>query len=179
VDRIEPNSRVVIDYVLRDDRGEVVSSSTGEVYIHGYAMLVPGLEAGLAGLGAGDAKKVVVPPDAGFGDHDAELVFEVDRADVPSNVKVGDEIVADSPEGEEAVMRVVEVKGEGVVVDMNHPLAGKTLTYEVTVKEVRPGTDAEVAEAARAFDEAGYGEGDPEPRLVQLTSKKSAKRDKK
>lgn len=179
MDRIQPNARVVLDYELRDDGGAVVDSSSGEdgepiVYVHGYGMLVPGLEAGVVGLTVGEEKEVVVAPEAGFGEHDGELVLEVDRSELPrpKEVKVGDEMVAESPEGEEAIMRVVEVKDDAVVVDANHPLAGKILRYKVKVREVREGTEAEIAEAARAFEEAGYSSGDSDPRLIQLTPKK-------
>jgi FKBP-type peptidyl-prolyl cis-trans isomerase SlyD len=183
VDTIQPNARVVLEYELRDDSGEVVDASSSEggepiVYVHGYGMIVPGLEVGVVGLKVGDEKEVVVPPDAGFGEHDEELVLEVDRADFPrpKDVKEGDEMVAESPEGEEAIMRVLEVKEDTVVVDANHPLAGKTLRYKVKVREIREGTEAEIAEAARAFDEAGYGAGDADAPagLVQL-GKKSPK----
>lgn len=182
MDSIQPNARVVLEYELRDDSGEVVDASTQEggepiVYVHGYGMIVPGLEAAIVGLKVGEEKEVVVAPEEGFGEHDEELVLEVDRTELPrpTEVKVGDEMVAESPEGEEAIMRVVEVKDETVVVDANHPLAGKTLRYKVKVREIREGSEAEIAEAARAFDEAGYSAEDSDPRLVQLGSKKTPK----
>jgi FKBP-type peptidyl-prolyl cis-trans isomerase SlyD len=177
VDSIQPNARVVLEYELHDESG-VVDASRAEggepiVYVHGYGMIVPGLEAGVVGMKVGDEREVVVPPEGGFGEHDEELVLEVDRDDFPrpGEVKVGDEMVAESPEGEEAIMRVVEVKADTVVVDANHPLAGKTLRYKVKVREVREGTEAEIADAARAFEEAGYSKGDSDPRLVQLGKK--------
>src|SRR4051794_35839995 len=98
MDMIQPNAHVVLDYELRDETGKIVDSSSAEegepiVYVHGYGMLVPGLEVALTGLRAGDAKEVVVPPDAAFGEHDEELVLEVDRTDFPKpdKVTVGDE----------------------------------------------------------------------------------------
>lgn len=182
MDVIQPNARVVLEYELVDESNEVVDASSLEggepiVYVHGYGMIVPGLEVGVIGLKVGDEKEVTVPPEAGFGEHDEELVLEVDREDFPrpAEVKVGDEMVAESPEGEEAVMRVLEVKDDTVVVDANHPLAGKTLRYKVKVREIREGTEAEIAEAARAFDEAGYSKPDSDPALVQL-GKKSPKK---
>jgi FKBP-type peptidyl-prolyl cis-trans isomerase SlyD len=179
VDSIEPNAHVVLEYELCDESGAVVDASDREdgepiVYVHGYGMIVPGLEAGVAGMKVGDEREVVVPPEAGFGEHDDELVLEVDREDLPrpKEVKTGDEMVAESPDGEEAVMRVVEVKDDSVVLDANHPLAGKTLRYKVKVREIREGTEGEIAEAARGFEEAGYSAGDSDSRredLVQLT----------
>lgn len=158
---IEPNARVVLDYTLRGADDGVLDTSTdadGEpiVYVHGYGMLVPGLERALAGLVAGDEREVVVPPEEGFGERDEELVLEIDRSEMPRPdvVEVGDELVAESPEGDEAVMRVIEVKKDAVVLDGNHPLAGETLRYSIVVREVRPATDEEIEEAASAFEEA-------------------------
>jgi FKBP-type peptidyl-prolyl cis-trans isomerase SlyD len=176
---IEANARVVLDYVLRDADDDVLDASDTEgggpiVYVHGYGMLVPGLERALSGLSPGDERDVVVPPEEGFGERDEELVLEVDRSEMPrpEAVAVGDELVAESPEGEEAVMRVVDVSEDAVVLDGNHPLAGETLRYSVVVRDVRPATAEEIAEAATGFDEAaeGWGAGPTgkDGELVQL-----------
>jgi FKBP-type peptidyl-prolyl cis-trans isomerase SlyD len=163
---IQSNARVVLEYTLRDEKGEVLDSSDAEdgepiVYVHGYGMLVPGLEGALVGLEQGATKDVTVEPAEGFGDRDDELVLEIDKTDFPDpkNVTIGDEVVAESPDGDEVPMRVVEVKDETVVVDANHPLAGVTLRYSVKVKEIVAATEDEIAEAAAGFEEAGYGAG--------------------
>jgi FKBP-type peptidyl-prolyl cis-trans isomerase SlyD len=193
---IQPNARVVLEYTLKDEKGTVLDSSDAEdgepiVYVHGYGMLVPGLEVALMGLEVGSVKDVTVSPDEGFGDRDDELVLEIDRSDFPDpkKVAIGDEVVAESPDGDEVPMRVVEVKADTVVVDANHPLAGVTLRYSVIVKEVAQASEEEIAEAAAGFDEAGYDEeGCDDPThdhsheghshgpktgdLVQLTTKK-------
>jgi FKBP-type peptidyl-prolyl cis-trans isomerase SlyD len=161
---IQSNARVVLEYTLKDEKGEVLDSSDAEdgepiTYVHGYGMLVPGLEAALDGLAVGASKDVTVSPEEGFGERDDELVLEIDRSDFPEpkNVKVGDEVVAESPDGEEVPMRVIEVKDDTVVVDANHPLAGVTLRYAVKVKEIAEASEEEIAEAAAGFEEAGYG----------------------
>lgn len=158
---IEPNTRVVLDYTLRDDDDDVLDASSGEdgepiVYVHGYGMLVPGLEKALAGLRVGDERTIVVLPEEGFGERDEELVLEVDRSEMPrpDAVQVGDEIVAESSDGDEAVMRVLEVNADSVLLDGNHPLAGERLHYTVIIREVRPATDEEIGEAAAEFEEA-------------------------
>ena len=167
---IQPNARVVLEYTLRDDAGEVLDSSDAEdgepiVYVHGYGMLVPGLEAALVGLEKGTSKDVTVTPAEGFGDRDDELVLEIDKTDFPDpkNVTVGDEVVAESPDGDEVPMRVIEVRDETVMVDANHPLAGVTLRYSVKVKEIAAASEEEIAEAAAGFEEAGYGGGCDDP----------------
>lgn len=161
---IQPNARVVLEYTLHDAEGHVLDASDLEdgepiVYVHGYGMLVPGLEVALTGLEQGATKEVVVSPEEGFGERDEDLVMEVDRADFPNpkEVAVGDEVVAETADGDEHPMRVLEVKKDTVVVDANHPLAGVTLKYTVKVSEVAEATEEEIAEAAADFDEAGYG----------------------
>lgn len=157
---IEPNARVVLDYTLRDADDDVLDASDvddGEpiVYVHGYGMLVPGLEKALSGLSEGDEKEIVIPPEEGFGERDEELVLEVHRSELPrpDEVAIGDELVAESADGEEAVVRVIDVTPDTVLLDGNHPLAGETLRYSVLVREVRPATEAEIAEAAAELDE--------------------------
>ena len=161
---IQPNARVVLEYTLRDEKGEVLDSSDAEdgepiIYVHGYGMLVPGLETALVGLELGASREITVEPAEGFGDRDEELVLEIDKTDFPDpkSVAMGDEVVAESPDGDEVPMRVIEVKDETVIVDANHPLAGVTLRYSVKVKEVGAASDEEIAEAAAGFEEAGYG----------------------
>jgi FKBP-type peptidyl-prolyl cis-trans isomerase SlyD len=158
---IQPNTHVVIDYELRDDEGDLLDASEAEGgepirYVHGYGMIVPGLESALAGLKAGDERDVVVPAEAGYGEYDEALVLQIDRAEFPDpkEVEVGDEFVAESPDGDEIAMNVVEVRDDVVVVDANHPLAGMTLRYHVKVRDVRQATDAEIEHAAADLDEA-------------------------
>jgi FKBP-type peptidyl-prolyl cis-trans isomerase SlyD len=158
---IQPNTHVTVDYELRDDEGDLIDASEGDDgepirYVHGYGMLVPGLEAALAGLKAGDEREILVPAEAGYGERDEELVLEIERSEFPDprTVEVGDEFVAESPDGDEMVMTVVELKEGSVVVDANHPLAGMALRYVVKVRDVREATAAEIEHAASDLDEA-------------------------
>lgn len=153
---IGPNVYAEVDYVLEDESGEVLDDSTAEDgvplrYVHGYGMLVPGLEKRLAGLADGASANVVVPPEEAYGLHDDELVYAIDREAAPKACE-GDEIVLQDADGDEAVVHVTEVGPEEIVVDGNHPLAGLTLRYRVTVREVREATHDEIERAARAFD---------------------------
>lgn len=180
MDTIQPNAWVQIDYVLRDEAGRELDSSTAEgneavSYIHGYGMMLPGLETALSGLKPGDTKNVVVPVEEAFGERDEELVLEIDRAETPrpDEVAPGDEIVAESPDGDEVTLRVVEVRADTVVVDANHPLAGLVLHYAVTVRAVRDATAAEIAAAAESFDQAGHEPPAETSGLVQLGRRRS------
>jgi FKBP-type peptidyl-prolyl cis-trans isomerase SlyD len=158
---IEPNTHVTLDYELRDEEGDLLDASQedgGEPirYVHGYGMIVPGLEAALVGLREGDERDIVVPAEAGYGEYDEELVLTIDRSEMPdpTAVQVDDELIAEAPDGGEIEMRVIEVREAEVVCDANHPLAGQTLRYKVTVRAVRPATDDEISHAAEDLDDA-------------------------
>lgn len=158
---IQPNAHVTLDYELRDEDGDMLEASEGDGgepirYVHGYGMLVPGLEAALIGLKTGDVRDVEVSAEEGYGEYDDDLLLELDRTELPDpkGVAVGDEFVAESPDGEEMAMSVVEVRDDHVVVDANHPLAGMTLRYHVTVRDIRAATEDEIQEAASQLDEA-------------------------
>ncbi|WP_394832519.1 peptidylprolyl isomerase [Pendulispora rubella] len=156
---IQADSYATVAYTLKTSEGVVIDGSSVEggepiQYVHGYGTLVPGLEAALEGLKAGDAKEIVIPADEGFGERDEDLVLIIDRTEFPdpAAIELGDEFVAEFAEGEELAMRVVEIQKDVVRVDANHPLAGVDLHYSIKVEEVRDATPEEI-EQARAEQE--------------------------
>jgi FKBP-type peptidyl-prolyl cis-trans isomerase SlyD len=147
--KITKDSVVSIDYRLHLGDGEVVDESDpGEplVYLHGHGETVPGLENALEGKAVGDKLQVKVSPDEGYGDHDPEKIESVPRGEFPDELelKVGSVLTATDDDGNEMDFLIKEVKGDSVVVDFNHPLAGKTLHFDVTVREVRAATPEEL-----------------------------------
>jgi FKBP-type peptidyl-prolyl cis-trans isomerase SlyD len=158
---VELNSHVTLGYVLRTREGVVIDASArpgGEPirYVHGYGMIVPGLEAAVLGMRVGERKRVELSAEEAYGTPDEQLVVGLDRADFPDpdTIVAGEEFSAESPDGGEIAVRVVEVKDDIVVVDANHPLAGMDIVYEVEVEAVRGATDEEIAAAAAALEEA-------------------------
>ena len=153
---ISAGKHVVLDYVLCDEDGDVIQRSiepsVGPLsYVHGYSPILPGLHRQLEGLAVGEKKQVRVAPEEAYGEADDDAIFEVERSELPdpANVKFGDEIVGEDEDGNEFAMHVIEVHDEYVVVDTNHPLAGFTLIWDVTVREVRDATQQEI-DSARA-----------------------------
>ena len=160
--RIVKDAYVVLDYVLYDEDGDVIEATDDEGgrpigFVHGYGTLVPGLEDGIVGMGAGETKEVTVAPEHGYGAHDGALEHWVDRSDFPEGLQVDDEFEAEDAEGEQITLRVVEIEDDAVLVDANHPLAGETLRFEVMVRSVRPATAEELASTRKAA---------PRPRLM-------------
>jgi len=159
--KIANGTVVSIDYKLHLGDGKIVDESgEGEplTYLHGEGQIVPGLERELAGLGVGDARKVVVTPADGYGEHNPGGLQQVERKAFPPDVElvVGLELSAVGPNGEVVPFVVHEVAGDKVVVDLNHPLAGKTLHFDVTVREIRTAT-AEELEHGHAHGAGGHG----------------------
>lgn len=138
---------VTIEYRLLDPDGQVVDSSeqSGPItYLHGHGQLVPGLERRLAGLRAGEERTLQVSPAEGFGERDESLVHEFPRAQLEFDVQIGQFVKASVGGGRPIPLRVSELRDETVLLDGNHPLAGKDLRYEVTVVAVRPATAEEL-----------------------------------
>ena len=136
---IKPGSRVGIEYTLTDEGGKVLDSNKGQepfTYTHGERQIVPGLESALAGKRAGDVTKVTVKPEDGYGKIDPKAQIEVGKERVPADIKVGSELTGSTANGDTRSVRVKEIKDKSVVLDMNHPLAGKTLVFDVRVLSV-------------------------------------------
>jgi len=146
---ISPDQVVSIHYTLRDDTGEVIDrSATGEplAYLHGRGQLIPGLERELTGREAGDRLEVKIAPAEGYGEYDRELVQQVPRRALKGvgQLRVGLRLQAQTPDGPRAVT-VTQLNGDMVTLDGNHPLAGKTLHFQVEVAAVRAATEEELA----------------------------------
>jgi FKBP-type peptidyl-prolyl cis-trans isomerase SlyD len=147
--QIANDSVVSIEYRLHLGDGKTIDESDpGEplVYLHGYEQIVPGLEKALEGKKVGESLKVTVTPEEGYGEYDPDGVEEVPREDFPPDMELeaGGIVSATDEEGDEVDFLVKEVRPKTVVVDFNHPLAGKTLHFEVTVREVRAATKEEL-----------------------------------
>ncbi len=147
--QITKDSVVSIDYRLHLGDGKIIEESEQDdplVYLHGYEEIVPGLEKALEGKKAGESLKVQVSAEEGYGEYDPDGVEEVPREDFPADLELeaGGIISATDDEGDEVDFLVKEVRPNTVVVDFNHPLAGKTLHFEVKVREVRAATEEEL-----------------------------------
>jgi FKBP-type peptidyl-prolyl cis-trans isomerase SlyD len=147
---VEAGKVVTLHYTLRDSAGnELDSSGTDEPiqYLHGIGMIVPGLEEGLAGKRQGERAKVVVKPEDGYGERDPRGLQEVSRDTFPpeAGLEPGLEFEAEGPDGDPILATVVQVDGDKVTIDLNHPLAGLTLHFDVTISEVRDATAEELA----------------------------------
>jgi FKBP-type peptidyl-prolyl cis-trans isomerase SlyD len=139
---IKEGSRVQLEYTLSEASGEVLDSNTGGdalTYVQGQQQLIPGLERALAGMRAGEAKRVTVAPAEAYGPVDPKAETEVPKEQIPpAALTVGTALTARNSTGQTRVVRVKEVRERTVLLDLNHPLAGKTLYFDVRVLGVQP-----------------------------------------
>lgn len=140
---------VTIHYTFKDDAGEIIDSSVSAeplAYLHGHGNLVPGLERELEGKKAGDRVNVTVSAADGYGEYDERLVQQVPRRALSglSNIRVGMKLQTQTAEGPRTVV-VTSLVGDMVTLDANHPLAGKTLTFDIEIMDVRQATAEELS----------------------------------
>lgn len=156
---------VSLDYTLTVD-AEVVDSSEGSdpiEFLQGHGQIITGLEQALYGMKIGDQKTVVVKPSEGYGEVDEDAFIDVPRSEFPSDIpaQVGVAIQMQDEHGEVLDARISEVSNDVITLDFNHPLAGKELTFKVTVVELREATEEELAHGhvhSEEFEEDEYDE---------------------
>jgi FKBP-type peptidyl-prolyl cis-trans isomerase SlyD len=138
---ITEGKNVSLEYTLTLDDKSVIESNVGKqplTYTHGTQQIVPGLEKALEGLAVGDTKEVTVAPADGYGEKDPNALQEVQKTLLPPDaLVVGTRLQGQTPDGHMVYPRVAEIKDDTVVLDFNHPLAGKTLHFEVKIIDIQ------------------------------------------
>ena len=145
--QITKDTVVTLNYQVADAQGKPLEASTEPMaYLHGgYGNTFEKIEAALEGQQAGYATTVVLAPEDAFGARDESLVQTISKADFPPGVKVGGTLRGVADDGGERIFTVVKIKGPQVILDGNHPHAGKTLRFSLQVTEVRPAIAEEIA----------------------------------
>jgi FKBP-type peptidyl-prolyl cis-trans isomerase SlyD len=141
--RVQTGRVVLLDYLVKVTSGQVVEASSpkGPIeYLHGAGQILPALERALEGLGEGEQASFSIAPDDAYGERNEENVVSLPRGLFPEDVKLepGVCLYARASEGESHPITVREVKDDLVTVDLNHPLAGERLYFEVKICGVRP-----------------------------------------
>ena len=139
-DAVGDGKRVSLEYTLTLEDQTVIDTNVGKtplVYTHGTQQIVPGLEKQLVGLKTGDTKKVEVSPEEGYGEADPNRFQEVPTENIPEEARsVGKKLQGQGPDGQMMFAQVTEVKEKTIIVDLNHPLAGKKLFFDVKVLKI-------------------------------------------
>ena len=148
--RISNGKVVAIRYVLTDGDGDVIDSCDEDnafVYLHGADNIVPGLEKALTDRGVGDELKVQVQPEEGYGVPEGPGPQPYNRDFLPEDdmeIEVGMQFFADAGDGTPIPLWVTAVEEDKIFMDINHPLAGVTLNFDVKILAIRDATEAEL-----------------------------------
>jgi FKBP-type peptidyl-prolyl cis-trans isomerase SlyD len=147
--RVKLGRVILLDYLVRVASGRVVEMSSGKgpiEYLHGAGQILPALERVLEGMKEGDQAAFSIPPQDAYGMRKADNLVSLPRALFPADVKLepGLCLHARASGGHSYPITVREVKGDMVQVDLNHPLAGERLFFEVNIRGVRPAGNQEL-----------------------------------
>jgi len=139
--KVKKNCLVRVQYRVTDDEGHEIDASSPQhplEFVCGRGDVITGLERGVIGLEPGGKKRITIPPEDAYGPHNPAHVKTLPRAAFPVNMDLveGTRFSYRSDKGAEVMYRVKEIRPDSIVADYNHPLAGKTLHYDVTVVEV-------------------------------------------
>ena len=147
---VSTGKQVSIEYTLTLEDETVVDSNVGVkplTFIQGSHNIIPGLESALDGMKVGESKQVTVTPEDGYGPLNKDAVSEIEKTYIPEDsLKVGAVLQGRSPDGKVIIARVVEIMEETVMLDYNHPLAGKTLNFDVEIMDVQNASKPETSE---------------------------------
>jgi len=140
--QVKKDDTVKVHYTGKLDDGQVFDSSVerGEPlkFTMGQGQLIPGFEDGIIDMKVNEKKTINISKEKAYGEIREELVQEVPKSQLPENIKpeVGMGLTSQTQDGQEINLIVKDVKDESIVVDGNHPLAGKDLTFELEVLEI-------------------------------------------
>ncbi|MHC5040400.1 MAG: FKBP-type peptidyl-prolyl cis-trans isomerase [Planctomycetota bacterium] len=137
---IESGKTVKVHYKGSLDDGSVFDSSEGRDPLEfqvGAGQVIPGFDAAIQQMSAGETKTVIIPCTEAYGESRPEMIASIPKANIPDNLnpQIGQILQVSTPQGTLQV-RLIEIKEDEMVFDGNHPLAGKDLTFELTVVEV-------------------------------------------
>ncbi|HYW56114.1 MAG TPA: peptidylprolyl isomerase [Polaromonas sp.] len=145
--KIEKDTAVTLRFKVTDLLGKVVEESNEPmVYLHGgYGNTLPKIEEALDGKTKGYQTTLELQAQDAFGVRDENLVRTIPKSQFPPGVKVGGQLEGRGEDGHTVAFTVIKIKGDTVILDGNHPLAGKALRFKLTVTDVRAASEEEIA----------------------------------
>lgn len=147
-DTVQDNLVVTLDYTLLVDGEIMESTDAGEPieFIQGIGQIIPGLESALYGMKVDEKKTVVIEPEEAYGEYDPESLEVAKKEEFSEEIPLDIGTFLDLRDDEDNVLsaQIIEEDEETVTLDFNHPLAGKTLTFEITISALRPASDEEI-----------------------------------
>ncbi|MCD4698239.1 MAG: peptidylprolyl isomerase [Bacteroidales bacterium] len=141
MEKVKDSSTVKVHYTGKLSDGTIFDSSEGRdplAFTMGAGMMIPGFENGVMGMELNEEKSVTIHPKDAYGEVREDMIAHVERKHLPKEIdlKVGMELMSQTPDGQQMVVKVKEVNEDTLLVDANHALAGKELTFDIKVIEI-------------------------------------------
>lgn len=135
------NDKVKVHYKGTLKGGEIFDSSEGKdplEFTLGTGQVIPGFDNGIQGMTENESKTINIAAEDAYGEVRKELIQEVPKSHLPEEIKpeIGMQLMSNTPDGQQIPLVVTEIKDESIIVDANHPLAGKDLIFEVTLVSI-------------------------------------------
>lgn len=137
---VKEGNTVKVEYTGKLADGTVFDTSEGREpleFVVGTKQVIAGFEDGVVGMAVDDTKEIVIEPDQGYGQPREDLVQEVPRERLPPEAEVGSMLAVSIGPGQQIPATVTKLAEETATLDLNHPLAGKTLHFTITVKDIQ------------------------------------------
>ena len=139
--KIKDGNQVKVHYTGKLTDGTVFDSSEGReplAFEMGKGMMIPGFEKGVMGMALNEEKTITIQPEDAYGSVREDMIAEVPNQQLPPEIKpeVGMELMSQTPDGQQLVVKIKEVKDDSIIIDANHPLAGQELTFDIKVVEI-------------------------------------------
>ena len=133
---------VLMHYTLKNDVGDVIDSSDGAdplPFLQGHGNIIPGLESALEGSKVGEKRDVSIKPKDGYGERMKDAIQEIPSSALQGvdEVKVGMQLQSQDQDGNAFLVNVIKIEDDKITVDANHPLAGQTLHFSVSIESIR------------------------------------------
>lgn len=140
--QVKENNTVKVNYTGKLSDGQVFDTSEGKEpmeFTLGQGQLITGFEKGLIDMKLNEKKTITISKEDAYGEINNDLIQEVEKTQLPQDMtpEVGMGLVSKTPDGQEMNLLVVEVREESIVIDGNHPLAGKELIFDLEVVAIK------------------------------------------
>ena len=141
MEKAKVGDTVRVEYTGKFEDGQIFDSNKGKELLEftlGEGKIIPGFEKAVIGMEVDEEKTVKIPPKDGYGEYIDGLVAEVEKERFPENLslEVGRQLVIPQENGNQLIVTITKVTDSKVTIDANHPLAGKTLIFDIKLKEI-------------------------------------------
>lgn len=142
MDIVQEKNNVSVHYTGTLENGEVFDSSRDREPLSfevGAGQMIPGFEKAVKGMKLNETKKITIEPSEAYGELKPEMVQKITKEQLPPELKVhvGQQLASEMPDGQQIIVTVKDISDEEITIDANHPLAGKTLNFEIEVVDIK------------------------------------------